>query len=62
MIVVTDEMIKTFAKQMKKIQTDFSGDTERSHVEMDDCMCTLLGILGFQEGVNVFYCADKWYA
>lgn len=37
-------------------------DTERRHIEMDECMCDLLTELGYGEGVEIFNIVTKWYA
>lgn len=36
--------------------------TEDRHIDMDDLMCQLLISLGYEEGVEIFRDAKKWYA
>ena len=37
-------------------------DTERRHIEMDNCMCDLLTELGYGEGVEIFNSVTLWYS
>lgn len=49
-----------FLEGMKQIAE--IDDTERSHIEMDELMCKLLVSLGYEDGVEVFKNAIKWYS
>lgn len=49
-----------FAEAMKEIAE--GNDPECVHSYMDDLMCQLLDDLGYEEGVNIFLDAEKWYA
>lgn len=51
-----------FAEKMKRIVEETVWDVENCHREMDDVMCELLTELGYGEGVQVFYGAEKWYS
>lgn len=49
-----------FAEEMRRlINIEF---TEDRHIEMDDALCALLISLGYEEGVEIFIDAKKWYA
>ena len=37
-------------------------DTERRHIEMDECMWDLLTELGYGEGVEIMSSVTLWYA
>jgi DNA-binding ferritin-like protein (Dps family) len=52
---------KEFAEKMKKI---FKGDYSvgNAHEDADDLMCNLLKSLGYEEGIENFENAKKWYA
>ena len=49
-----------FAKKMQEISEN--GDTEISHGDADDLMCSVLEFWGYKEGVKIFKEMDKWYA
>lgn len=51
-----------FAEKMKRIVEETGCDVEACHGEMDDAMCELLTELGYGDGIQVFYGAEKWYA
>lgn len=51
---------ESFAFEMKCIARD--KDPEKEHGDMDDLMCKLLESLGYDEGVEIFKNAEKWYA
>lgn len=61
-MIVTQEVIKEFEKQMQAIYDEFNCDPEVCHVEMDKVMCRFLKFLGFGAGVEIFNSSDKWYA
>lgn len=50
-----------FKKQMEKIQSDYSYDTEACHGKMDDLVASVLCSLGYSEGIAVFDESEKWY-
>lgn len=50
-----------FLERMEEIFAPFA-DAETSHMEADDLMCELLETLGYDEGVEVFREAHKYYA
>lgn len=37
-------------------------DKEGAHGNADDLMCKVLRELGYEEGVEIFETADKWYS
>lgn len=39
-----------------------SGDTQVSHEQADDVLCSLLKALGFYDVVMVYRALDKWYS
>lgn len=49
-----------FAWEMRLIAR--GDDEEVEHSDMDDLMCELLTSLGYEEGVQIFKDAHKWYA
>lgn len=51
---------ETFAWEMRCIAN--SNDPEAAHGDMDDLMCKLLESLGYDEGVEIFKNAKKYYA
>lgn len=51
---------KEFAEKMQSIVDE--KNTELGHIEMDDLMCELLKSLGYEEGVEIFDNALKWYS
>ena len=50
-----------FADEMRRLNINIEH-TEDRHIEMDDAMCALLISLGYEEGIEVFIDAKKWYA
>ena len=51
---------KEFAEKMQLIVDE--ENTELGHIEMDNLMCELLKSLGYEEGVEIFDNALKWYS
>lgn len=51
---------REFADKMKQITEE--EDVEEAHRHMDDLMCNLLNLLGYNEGVAIFNQTYKWYA
>lgn len=49
-----------FAYEMRMIAR--GDDEEVEHSDMDDLMCEILTSLGYEEGVQIFKDAHKWYA
>lgn len=51
-----------FLEQMKMIADRCSDDKEDLHKSMDRLMCMLLRELGYENGVEFFENAPKWYS
>ena len=49
-------------EKLEAAKTNFSGDLEALHMEVDDILCELLEMLGYQEVVKIYKDIDKWYA
>lgn len=50
-----------FADAMRFLRMN-EEDTEFLHLSMDELMCRLLISLGYEEGVEIFWDAEKFYA
>lgn len=53
---------KEFALTMSAIRKRNEHDNEICHILMDDCLCTALRELGYDEGIDIFDDTDKWYS
>lgn len=51
-----------FTKEMRECFPAEGYDEEGAHSAADHIMCDLLRELGYNEGVEIFEKADKWYA
>lgn len=51
-----------FKNEMKKILERYEDDPEMFHAAADDYICSVMETLGFEEGIQIFENADKWYA
>lgn len=51
-----------FKNEMKKILERYEDDEELFHIAADDYICSVMEMLGFEEGIKIFENADKWYA
>jgi len=59
MSVLTPE---EFAIRMRLLVEKHSADVEVFHIKADDLLCSMLCELGYDDGVNAFMDAPKWYA
>lgn len=50
---------KEFKDEMERLS---HLDTERRHIEMDNCMAKLLTDMGYGEGIEIFNSVSRWYA
>lgn len=54
-----------FAAQMQEAYEEYylkDNDEEVVHIVMDGIMCSLLRLLGYGEGIDIFNNTPKWYA
>lgn len=51
-----------FKNEMKKILERYEDDEESFHIAADNYICSVMEALGFEEGIEIFDNADKWYA
>lgn len=51
-----------FKNKMELVNEEYNNDNEEKHVHMDNLMCDLLSSIGYEEGIDIFIDADKWYA
>ena len=51
-----------FKNEMKKILEQHHNDKETFHVAADEYICDVMKALGFEEGIQIFENADKWYS
>lgn len=51
---------KEFAEKMNEAAKQ--EDIEYAHIEMDNLMAELLRSIGYQDGIDIFEDAEKWYA
>jgi len=50
-----------FERRMSRIFAN-DDDTEANHIKADALLCEVLMQLGYENGVNIFESAHKWYA
>lgn len=51
-----------FKDAMGLINEEYNDNNEDKHVHMDNLMCELLSSMGYEEGIDIFRDADKWYS
>ena len=51
-----------FKNAIGLINEEYNDDNEAKHVRMDNLMCELLSVIGYEEGIDIFRDADKWYS
>ncbi len=51
-----------FKNEMKKILEQYYDDEELFHVVADEYICDVMKALGFEEGIQIFENAHKWYS
>lgn len=51
-----------FRDKMRVIHAQYIDDEEMFHVIADQYICDIMADLGFEEGIQIFKAADKWYA
>jgi hypothetical protein len=59
---MTNEKIKKYLEEMKKIANEADEDRENAHMEADDLLCSFLLELGYTELVELYESFGKWYA
>lgn len=53
---------REFARRMRAIIEEESGDAEQSHLRADRLMLETLRSLGYKAGCDVFEDMERWYA
>lgn len=49
-----------FYKKMLDLAENY--DIEDGHYSMDELMCEVLKLLGYEKGIEVFESVERWYA